>query len=130
MFQLGIRPILIGKHAYRKGNIKHVRSWLKAISAVFYHRNWQRPQRISVPTDRQTLSMHQYLQSQGFCCSVGTPLDYLSVLSNCNVPCRYFCNYHVDFRIGKCGLSNLRKGPCHVTNVFSHVDKLHVACQF
>ena len=31
-------------------------------------------QQRSVPTDRQTLSMHQYLQSQGFRRSVGTPL--------------------------------------------------------
>ena len=141
------RPILIGKHAYRKGNIKHVRSWSKAISAVFLHRNWQRSQRIredvkiptykphtnhkrssvrshtlaptiicdlshslcwsqltdlghinsviyvchplwsvcghrkgiltsplSVSTDRQTLSIHRYLQSQAFRRSVGTPL--------------------------------------------------------
>ena len=31
-------------------------------------------QQRSVPTDRQTLSMHRYLQSQGFRPSVGTPL--------------------------------------------------------
>ena len=29
---------------------------------------------MSVPTDRQTLSMHRYLQLQGVRCSVGTPL--------------------------------------------------------
>ena len=27
-------------------------------------------------------------------------------------------------------MSNLRNGPCHVTNVFSHVDRLHVTCRF
>ena len=31
-------------------------------------------QQRSVPTDRQTLSIHQYLQSQGFHRSVGTTL--------------------------------------------------------
>ena len=30
---------------------------------------------MSVPTDQQTFSMHRYLQSQGFRCSVGTPLN-------------------------------------------------------
>ena len=29
---------------------------------------------MSVPTDRQTISMHRYLQSKCFRCSVGTPL--------------------------------------------------------
>ena len=29
-----------------------------------------------------------------------------------------FCNFHVNFRIAKCRLSNLRKGQCHVTNIF------------
>ena len=32
-------------------------------------------QQRSVPTDRQTLLMHRYLQSQGSVHSVGTPLD-------------------------------------------------------
>ena len=77
MLKCPFRPILIGKHAHRKGNIKHVRSWSKAISVVFLNRNWQKSQRLSVPTDRQTLSMHQYLQSQGLRRSVGTPLKYM-----------------------------------------------------
>ena len=39
----------------------------------------------------------------------GGPQCRMSILRNDNVPCRYFCNYHVDFRIGKCRLSNLGK---------------------
>ena len=46
----------------------------QVILVVFLDRKWQKSQRISVPTDQQTLLMHQYLQSQGFCCSVGTAL--------------------------------------------------------
>ena len=48
----------------------------------------------------------------------------MSILRNGNVPCRYLCNFHVDFRIAKCHLSNLKKGPCHVTDIFSHVVRL------
>ena len=44
----------------------------------------------------------------------------MSNLRNGNVPCRYFLNFHVGFEIAKCRLSNLMKGPCHVTNIISH----------
>ena len=47
-----------------------------------------------------------------------------------NVPCYYFYNFHDEFKIVLCRLSNLRKGPYHVNDIFSHVDKLHVACRF
>ena len=55
---------------------------------------------------------------------------HMSILRNGNVPCRYFSNVHVDFIITKCPLSNLRKCLCHVGNIYSHVDKLHVTCRF
>ena len=60
----------------------------------------------------------------------GGPQCCMSILRNGNVPCRYFCNFHVDFKIAKCRLSNLRKAPCHLGNIFSHVDRLHVASRF
>ena len=53
-----------------------------------------------------------------------------------NVPCHFLCIIHVDFEIVECHMSNLRNGPCHITNIFSmsigfmsHVDlkKGHVA---
>ena len=53
MFELGRKPFQV-------------------ILVVFLDR---KSQRMSVPTDRQTLSMHRYLQLQGFCCSVGRPLN-------------------------------------------------------
>ena len=49
---------------------------------------------------------------------------------NGNDPRRYFCNLHVNFKIAKYCLSNLRKGPSQVGSIFSHVDKLHVTCRF
>ena len=54
------------------------------------------------------------------------PQCRLSILGNGNVPCHYTLNFTVVFEIAKCHLLNLRKGPCHVSNIFSHVDKLHV----
>ena len=51
----------------------------QVILVLFLHRKEQKSQRISVPTDRQTLLMHRYLQSQAFCGSVGTPL-YMDAL--------------------------------------------------
>ena len=36
----------------------------------------------------------------------------LSILRNGNVPCHYFLNVPVDFKVVQCPLSNLRK--CHV----------------
>ena len=46
-------------------------------------------------------------------------------------------NVHVACRLlgpltggPQCRLSVLRNGPCHVTNIFSHVDGLHVECRF
>ena len=53
-----------------------------------------------------------------------------SNLRNGNVPCRYFYNIHVDFNIVYCRMSNLRNGLCHVTNIISHVVRLHVAYRF
>ena len=59
----------------------------------------------------------------------GGPLCRMSNLRNGNVPCPYFCIIHVDFKIVSCLMSNLRDGPCHVSNIFpmsicfmSHVD--------
>ena len=37
-------------------------------------------------------------------------------------PVIIFGNFHVDFKIAKCHLSNVRKGPCHVTNTFSYMS--------
>ena len=54
----------------------------------------------------------------------------LSILRNGNVPCHHSLDFPVDFKIAKCRLSNLRKGPCHVGNICAHVDKLHVTCRF
>ena len=47
----------------------------------------------------------------------------MSNLRNGNVPCRYLCISHVDSKIL---MLNLINGPCHVTNMFSNVDRLHV----
>ena len=59
------------------------------------------------------------------------PQCHMLILRNGNVPCRcFFCNFHVVFKTAKCPLSNLRKGLCHVVNIYSHVDKLHVTCRF
>ena len=35
----------------------------QVILVLFFHRKEQKSQRISVPTDRQTILMHRYLQS-------------------------------------------------------------------
>ena len=46
---------------------------------------------------------------------VNVPVDFkivqcrLSILRNDNIPCRYFSNVPVDFEVVKCRLSNLRK---------------------
>ena len=61
---------------------------------------------------------------------MGGPQCRLLILRNANVPCHYFCNFHVDVTKTKCCLSNLRKGPCHVTDIFSQVDMLHVSVSF
>ena len=66
----------------------------------------------------------------------GGPQCRMSVLRHGNVLCRYFCKFHVDFRIAKCDLSNLREGPCHIGNIFlkltgfmSHVDFKKCQCR-
>ena len=46
----------------------------KVILVVFFNRKLQKWQRISVPTDRQTLSMHPYLLIESHPLSVDTPL--------------------------------------------------------
>ena len=40
---------------------------------------------------------------------MGGPRCRLSILRNGNIPCRYFSNVPVEFRVVKCRLSNLRK---------------------
>ena len=47
----------------------------QVILVVSLDRKWQKLQRISVPTDQQTILMHRYLQSLIFRRSVGTPLS-------------------------------------------------------
>ena len=46
---------------------------------------------------------------------MGGPQCLLSILRNGNVPCHYFRNFPVDFKIVQCRLSILRNGnvPCH-----------------
>ena len=51
----------------------------------------------------------------------------MSNLRNGNVPCRYYYNIHVDFKIVYCRMSNLGNGQCHVTNIISHVDRLRLS---
>ena len=53
------------------------------------------------------------------------PQCRMSILRNGNVPCCCFCNFHVDFKISECRLSNVKNGPCHV-GIFSHVYRRHV----
>ena len=55
-----------------------------------------------------------------------SPFDF----KNDNVPCRYFFNFHVGFKIAQCHLLNLKTTLCCVGNIFSHVDMLYVACRF
>ena len=45
---------------------------------------------------------------------MGDPQCRLSILRNGNVPCRYFRNFPVDFKIAQCRLLILRNGnvPC------------------
>ena len=60
----------------------------------------------------------------------GGPHCHMSNLRNGYVNCHYFSYFHVAFKMVSSGMSNLRNGQCHVDNMFSHVDRLHVACQF
>ena len=48
---------------------------------------------------------------------MGGPQCRLSILRNCNVPCRYFTKFPVDFKIALCRLSNLRKGRVALSNL-------------
>ena len=50
------------------------------VLVVFSDQKSQKSQRISVPTDRQTLSMHRYLLIKSHRRSVGTPLDCVKEL--------------------------------------------------
>ena len=54
----------------------------------------------------------------------GGPLCRMSNFRNGNVPCPYFCNIHVDFKIVSCRMSNIRNCPYHVTNIFPHADRI------
>ena len=60
---------------------------------------------------------------------MGGPHCRLSILRNGNVPCRYFKNFPVDFKIVPCLLSILRKVnvPCHYF-LFLSVDFKRVQC--
>ena len=60
---------------------------------------------------------------------MGGPQCRLSILRNGNVPCRYFLNFTVDFKIVPCPLSILRKVnvPCHYF-LFLSVDFKRVQC--
>ena len=53
----------------------------QVILVVFLDQKLQKSQRISVPTDRQTLSMHQYLLIENHRRSVGTPLKVTCTMS-------------------------------------------------
>ena len=61
---------------------------------------------------------------------MGGPQCRMSIFRNGNVPCRYFSNFNVDFKIAKFRLSNSREGPCHADNIYSHVHELYATCQF
>ena len=58
----------------------------------------------------------------------GGPQCRMSNLRNGYVNCHNFSNVHVDFKMLPCRMSNLRNCLCHVDNIFSRVDRLHVAC--
>ena len=47
----------------------------------------------------------------------------MSNLRNGHVRCHYFSNFHVDFKMVSCRMSNLMNGPCYAVNIY-------VACQF
>ena len=56
---------------------------------------------------------------------------HILIFRNGIFPCHLFLRFHVDLKVGKCRLSNLRKCPCNVGNVrVAPFDKLHVACRF
>ena len=42
----------------------------------------------------------------------------------------FFRNVPGNLKMVQCRLSNLRNTLCHVSNIFSHVDSLHLACRF
>ena len=48
----------------------------------------------------------------------GGPQCRMSNLRIGNVPCLYLFIIHVDFKIVKYRISNLRNGPCHVAYIF------------
>ena len=80
------RSILIGKPAHRKGILSMFelgRKPSQVVLVVFLDQKSQKSQRISVPTDRQTLSMHRYLLIESHHCSVGTPLQMSMGLGHC-----------------------------------------------
>ena len=60
----------------------------------------------------------------------GGPQCRMSNLRNDYVNCHYSSNFHVDFKMVSCRMSNLMNGLCHVHNILFHVDRLHVACRF
>ena len=61
---------------------------------------------------------------------MGGPQCRLSILRHTNVPNYYFGHFHINFKVAQCHLSNLRNTLCHVGNIFSHVDSLHVTFRF
>ena len=63
------------------------------------------------------------------------PKCRMSILRNGNVPCYYFCNIHVDFKISLMLHVEFRNGPCydifHMSIGFmSHVDFKEWPCHF
>ena len=56
----------------------------------------------------------------------GSPVSHVR---NGYVDCHYFLNFHFDYKMIQCSMSNLRHGLCHVDYIFlmslgsmSHVD--------
>ena len=60
----------------------------------------------------------------------GGPLYCMSDLRHRFVNCNYVSDQPVNFKMVSYRMSNLRKDLCYVDNIFSHVKRLHVACQF
>ena len=53
----------------------------------------------------------------------GGPKCRMLNFRNGYVNCQYFSNFHVDFKMVSCHMSNIY-GLCHVDNIFSHVDSM------
>ena len=60
----------------------------------------------------------------------GGPQCCISNLRNDLVNGHYAFNYHGDFIMVAYHMSNLKNDLCQVDNIFSHVNRLYVACRF